>query len=91
MFKWLKNVFGGATEVAAGAVGHIPTEVPYKVETPVQAAPVVKETPAVEVKKTQPAKKPATKKPAGQSKGRPAGAKPKAQPAKAKKPAPKKA
>jgi hypothetical protein len=82
MFKWLKNVFSDAERVAAGAVGHVPTEVPYKVETSVQAAPVVEAAPAVEVKKTQPARKPATKKPAGQSKG---------QPAKAKKPAPKKA
>jgi len=91
MFKWLKNFFSGAEQVAAGATGHVPDAVPYKVETPVQAAPVVKAEPAVEVKKTQPAKKPATKKPAGQSRGRPASATPKAQPAKAKKPAPKKA
>lgn len=85
MFKWLKKVFSGATEVAAGATGHVPDQVPYKVETPVQAAP------AVEATKPQPAKKPATKKPAGQSRGRQASATPKAQPAKAKKPAPKKA
>lgn len=97
MFKWLKNFFSGATEVAAGAVGHVQEQAPYKVETPkVEAAPV-KADPIPAVAKLPELKKPGTpaKKPQGQRKGRKPAAKPQAtkQPAKpaAKKTAPKKA
>ena len=69
MFGFLKKLFGGDTETnkAAGvqieqapvadAKVEAANQAPYKVETPVEAAPVVEAAPAVEVAKKAPAKK----------------------------------
>jgi len=69
MFGFLKKLFGGDTETNKAAGVQIEQELvvdakveaanqaPYKVETPVESAPVVEPAPVAEVAKKAPAKK----------------------------------